>query len=97
MRMVMLLVVVLLTIGGQAFTAGDDTKDKPPVSLIQVQGEDAARIRDAYNQMVLTRQGYEYAVLSAKYNNNVPKDWNWDLQIFAFTAPPKPPETKPKP
>jgi len=81
-------------------TTDDTPKAAAPVP-IQLTGESAQQVKDAYSALLMASKDYENAVLRAKIELGVPKDYGFNLQSFRFeppvpTAQPAVP-TKPKP
>jgi hypothetical protein len=66
------------------------TTIQAPTNPIPITGEHAARVREAYSAIVAANKDLQIAILQARYDLNVPKDWGVNLEKLQFEPPRKP-------
>jgi len=93
---VLTIVMLLGTIGTELANGSRGDTPKGVTTSIKIEGDDASRIRDSYNNMVMAQQNFQYNILQARYNLQVPKEYIFNIQTFSFDSPPPTPLTPPK-
>lgn len=73
---------------GLSIIAYSDNSAPKPLNIPQ---PEAQGIKEAYNEVIQANQRFQYAILQARYNMAVPKDWNLNLEKMQFVPPEPPP------
>lgn len=87
-RIVALTLVGVFVVVCAVGVLSDDSKSTPStLTPIQIKGDDATRIKDAYNSLITANREFQFALLQSKYNASVPKEFEFDIATFSWKPP----------
>lgn len=69
--------------------------DNPPPTPIPITGDYPQKLKESYQAVIQANQAFQYILLEARYNLNVPKDYVPNLEKMVFEPPVVKKEIKP--